>query len=97
MIDDLVAKNPAGRLTCRVGHALANIIRGEVTPLELMMEDDLLNDYYRESPRLKDRSYKHLKRLAELYGAKQPGAKVLEIGAGTRGATMIVLNGSTLE
>ncbi|KAL9127721.1 MAG: hypothetical protein Q9217_003451 [Psora testacea] len=93
LIDDLVAENAAGRLTCRVGPKLANIIRGEVTPLELMMEGNLLNEYYQQSPPLKDRSYKHLRQIAELYGVKQPGAKVLEIGAGTGGATMVVLEG----
>lgn len=92
-IDDLAATNAAGRLTCRVGDKLTDILRGDVTPLELMMEDNLLNEYYQESPRLKDRSYKHLRQMAELYGVKQPGANVLEIGAGTGGATMIVLEG----
>lgn len=93
LIDDVAAENAAGQLTCRVGYKLSNIIRAEVTPLELLMEDNLLNQYYQESPPLKHRSYKHLKQLAELYGVKQPGAKVLEIGAGTGGATMIVLEG----
>lgn len=92
-IDNLAAESAAGALTCRVGPKLANIIRGEVTPLELMMEGNLLNQYYEESPPLKDRSYKHLRQLVELYGVKQPGANVLEIGAGTGGATMIVLEG----
>ena len=93
LIDDLAAENAAGRLTYRVGPELANIIRGKVTPLELIIEGNLLNEYYQESPLLKDRSYRHLRQLAELYGMKQPGAKVLEIGAGTGGATMVVLEG----
>ncbi|KAL8861949.1 MAG: hypothetical protein Q9178_001819 [Gyalolechia marmorata] len=93
LIDDLAASNAAGRLTCHVGPKLVNIVRGEVTPLELMLEDNLLNKYYEESPRLKDRSYKHLIQIAELYGVKHPGANVLEIGAGTGGATMIFLEG----
>lgn len=93
LIDDLAATNAAGRLTCRVGSKLSNIIRGELTPLELMMEDSLLYEYYQESPRYKDRSYKHLRELAELFGVKHPGANVLDIGAGTGGATMVVLEG----
>ena len=93
LIDDLAAENAAGKLICHVGYKLANIIRGEITPLELMMEDDLLNRSYQESPALKDRSYKHLRQLTELYGVKQPGINVLEIGAGTGGATTIILEG----
>lgn len=90
-IDNLAVQNAAGQLTCRVGPKLASIVRGEVTPLELMMEDGLLNLYYQELPRLKDRAFKQLRTLTELYAVKQPGAQILEIGAGTGGATTIVL------
>jgi hypothetical protein len=57
----------ANALTCRVGHQLANIIRGEITPLELMMEDRLLHRYYQEVPQLKDRTLKHFRQMIELY------------------------------
>lgn len=90
-IDNLSTENAAGQLTCRVGPKLASIVRGEITPLELMMDGGLLNRYYQELPRLKDRTFKHLRTLSELYALKQPGAKILEIGAGTGGATAIVL------
>lgn len=93
LIDDLEAENAAGRLTTRVGQKLASIVRGEVTPLELMMEDNLLNQYYMDLPRLQQRTYKHLRQVAELIAVKQPGANVLEIGGGTGGATMLVLEG----
>jgi NADPH:quinone reductase-like Zn-dependent oxidoreductase/malonyl CoA-acyl carrier protein transacylase/ubiquinone/menaquinone biosynthesis C-methylase UbiE len=92
LADDLEAENAAGRLTSRVGQKLASIIRGEVTSLELMMEDALLNQYYEDTPRLK-RTYEHLKKVVELYGVKQPGANVLEIGGRTGGVTMRVLEG----
>ncbi|KAL9112783.1 MAG: hypothetical protein Q9227_003086 [Pyrenula ochraceoflavens] len=80
-----------GKLTVRIGKSLAGIVRGQVTPLELMMEGNLLNDYYMEMPVLRDRSYKQLRKLIELYAVKNPGAHVLEIGAGTGGATQTVL------
>lgn len=41
--------------------------------------------------RLKSRTYKHLEQVMELYAIKNPGAKVLEIGARTGGATQTVL------
>jgi NADPH:quinone reductase-like Zn-dependent oxidoreductase/SAM-dependent methyltransferase len=93
LADELNAQNAAGRLTVRVGRKLAAIIRGEVTPLELMMEGNLLNQFYMDHEALKTRSYKHLSTLAELYAIKNPGANVLEIGAGTGGATTTVLEG----
>ncbi|KAI1408612.1 polyketide synthase [Hypoxylon sp. FL1857] len=80
-----------GQLIVRVGQQLPGILRGEVTPLELMMEGDLLNKYYMDYPKLQDRTYKHLAKVAELLAVKRPGANVLEIGAGTGGATKTVL------
>ncbi|KAF7532113.1 hypothetical protein G7054_g8247 [Neopestalotiopsis clavispora] len=93
LADELNAQNAAGQLTVRVGRNLAAIIRGEVTPLELMMEGNLLNQFYMDHEALKTRSYKHLSTIAELYAIKNPGANVLEIGAGTGGATTTVLEG----
>lgn len=89
--DDLEAENAAGKLMTRVGSKLAAIVRGEVTLLDLMKEDDLLNQYYEEIPRLKQRAYKQLKDVVELYAVKQPSANVLEIGGRTGAATAIVL------
>jgi hypothetical protein len=43
--NELNAQNAAGRLTVRVGRNLAAIIHGEVKPLELMMEGNLLNQF----------------------------------------------------
>ncbi|PLB53461.1 S-adenosyl-L-methionine-dependent methyltransferase [Aspergillus steynii IBT 23096] len=84
-------ENVSARLTVRVGQNLVKIFRDEMTPLELVMEDNLLNRYYMEYPKLKDRSYKHLRRAVELYARARPDARILEIGAGTGGATKIVL------
>ncbi|KAI1502213.1 hypothetical protein F5X99DRAFT_427602 [Biscogniauxia marginata] len=89
--DELDSSDASGKLVVRVGRQIASIVRGEVTPLEVMMEGNLLNQYYMEIPRLKSRTYKHLKELMELIAIKNPGANVLEIGAGTGGATQTVL------
>lgn len=91
LVDELCAGDASGQLVARVGQNLASIVSGEITPLELMMEGNLLNQYYMDLPRLKNRTYKHLATVSELYAANIPGAKVLEIGAGTGGATKIVL------
>ena len=91
LYDDLNSGDASGKLTVRVGQRLASIVRGDITPLELMTEGDLLNEYYMETPRLRFRTYKHLGKIVELYAVKNPGANVLEIGAGTGGATQTVL------
>ncbi|KAK9774990.1 hypothetical protein SCAR479_08264 [Seiridium cardinale] len=90
LYDELSAGDVSGELTVRVGSKLVSIISGEITPLELMMEDNLLNRYYVGLPRL-IRSYAHLAKIIELYAVKSPGARVLEIGSGTGGATTSVL------
>jgi acyl transferase domain-containing protein/NADPH:quinone reductase-like Zn-dependent oxidoreductase len=91
LADELSAGNAAGRLTVRIGEKLASIIRGDIMPLELMMEGDLLNQFYMQHEALKTRSYSHLARIAELYAVKNPGANILEIGGGTGGATSTIL------
>lgn len=91
LVDELSAGDPSGRLLVRVGQKLAGIVRGDVTPLELMMEGNLLDQYYLDHAVLKKRTYKHLAAIAEFYAVKQPGANILEIGAGTGGATVTVL------
>lgn len=92
LVDELKSGEASGRLTVRVGQKLVEILCGTVTPLELMMEGNLLSQYYMELPKLKARTYKHLAALAELFIVKNPGAKVLEIGGGTGGATRVVLD-----
>jgi NADPH:quinone reductase-like Zn-dependent oxidoreductase/ubiquinone/menaquinone biosynthesis C-methylase UbiE len=90
ILNNLAEENAGGELLCRIGRQLAQIIRGDVHPLELMMESGLLHKYYTDLPQFAN-CYKQLRRVIELYAAKEPGAEVLEIGAGTGGATMHVL------
>lgn len=81
----------SAQLMVRVGQNVAKVFRGELTPLELVTEDNLLNRYYMEYPKLKQRTYKHLSKVAESYARVRPDARILEIGAGTGGATKVVL------
>lgn len=81
----------SAELMVRVGKNVDKVFRGEIMPLELVMEDNLLNRYYMEYPKLKQRTYKHLSKVAESYARVRPDAKILEIGAGTGGATKVVL------
>lgn len=92
LIDEMAASDESSAmLTLRVGKELARIVIGEVEPLELMMQGNLLHQYYMDLPKLKERTYKHLEKVAQLLASSRPGVKVLEIGAGTGGATQVVL------
>ena len=71
-----------GLMTARLGQRLLDILRGEIDPLSLMLEDDLLNQYYSKFP-AQDRVYEHAARFVQLAAHKNPRLKILEIGAGT--------------
>lgn len=71
-----------GRMAVRVGRRLLDVLRREVDPLSLMLEDDLLNQYYAEN-RGQDRVYEQVGRFVSLVAHKNPKLRVLEIGAGT--------------
>lgn len=91
----LVAKARAasvnGEMICRLGPQLTAILKREATPLEIMMKDGFLNRYYEDALKL-DRSTQQVGELVKYIVHKNPRAKVLEIGAGTGGATTSVLN-----
>ncbi|KAG8359240.1 Compactin diketide synthase mokB [Fusarium venenatum] len=71
---------------------MARIFRGEVEPLAVWLENDLLYRFYEESIFTTSMNQK-LRSVAELLAHKNPNMKVLEIGAGTGGATTEMLNG----
>ncbi|KAL2871187.1 S-adenosyl-L-methionine-dependent methyltransferase [Aspergillus lucknowensis] len=81
----------SAQLMIRVGRHLVQVFRGETTSLELVTENNLLSRYYMEYPKLKDRTYKHLRQVGEVYARSHPDARILEIGAGTGGATKVLL------
>ena len=80
-----------GKMLCRVGQSLPAILRKEVAPLELMLEDKLLYTYYEQALRV-NRSLVQVGELAKRFAHLNPRAKVLEIGGGTGACTGTVLN-----
>jgi NADPH:quinone reductase-like Zn-dependent oxidoreductase/ubiquinone/menaquinone biosynthesis C-methylase UbiE len=79
-----------GKLVCRVGHSLLDILRHKTTPLELMMHGNLLFDFYEQAIRC-HRSYAQVKQLVAHFAHKTPRGRILEIGGGTGGCTTSVL------
>lgn len=79
-----------GELTCLMGQNLPAILRGEIDPLSLLLKDDLLKGYYNSQDCL-TRSYQHACQYIDLIAHQNPALKVLEIGAGTGGATIPIL------
>ena len=79
-----------GAAMCKHGEHLVPILRGEILAIEVLMEDNLLNNFYQfgiGNPQI----YAQLSRYIDLLAHRNPDMKILEIGAGTGGATLPVL------
>lgn len=79
-----------GDILLRVGSHLRSIVTGQCDSLALLFEDDLMTRFYAQdvsSVRCYASLIKYIKQLL----FKKPGIKVLEIGAGTGGATLPLL------
>lgn len=78
------------QLITAVGKNLLSVVKGETSMLQCMMEDDVLNRYYTHGPRTKE-SNASLSRSVERIAHRYPAMKILEVGAGTGGATRGIL------
>ncbi len=74
------------KLMRAVGENIAAVVRGEITMLEPMLQDNMLNDFYVVAHGM-PRYTAYLASLASQIGHRYPHMHVLEIGAGTGGAT----------
>ena len=81
---------PRGEFTCLMGENLPGILLGDVDPLSLLLKDELLKDYYSTQDCM-IRSYHYARQCVNLIAHQNPGLKVLEVGAGTGGATIPIL------
>ncbi len=93
-LDKVRRSSTNGEMVCKLGSHIASILRGEITALEVMLEDNLLNRYYLDGVQGR-RANAKLGELVALYTHKYPRAKMIEIGGGTGGATTQILD--TLE
>lgn len=81
-VHQVSAMSAHGRLTIHLVQRLVDIVEGEVDPLSLMLEDDLLNKYHAENP-VQDRVYQQAARFVGSAAYNNPRLRILEIGAGT--------------
>lgn len=74
-----------------VGRNLPAIVRGEVPALQVMKEADMLDRLYKEGVGF-DQANRQLAQVADQISHRYPQMKILEIGAGTGGATVTAIN-----
>lgn len=75
----------------RVGQSVLEVIQEDISLVDIMAEDGLLNRFHEEAIGLRP-SYTHLGRLVGQIAHRYPNLEVLEIGAGSGGATKHVLD-----
>ena len=80
----------SGGLTCKIGENLANILLKDKDTLSLMLEHDLLQQYYRYSNSL-IRNNEQAVLLVNNLAHRNPSLRILEVGAGTGGVTLPIL------
>lgn len=94
-IEELEAKvqarnTPEGVLIIAVGQALEQMLGGPLNPLDVIFKDKIAENVYRYGLG-SQRCYEQLCNYMDALAHKNPAMKVLEIGAGTGGATRPVM------
>lgn len=77
--------NHVGRLYATVASNLVPLMKGEVTPLDLLMQSGLLKVYYEELATYRDNA--EVASYLGLLAHQTTGLRVLEVGGGTASAT----------
>ena len=91
LFDRIENQDPEGKLIVVIGKSLTKILHEEVDPLEVLFRSDLASNFYRYSNE-NDPNYRRIAGYLDLLAHKNPGLRVLEIGAGTGGATAPILH-----
>ncbi|OHF04176.1 beta-ketoacyl synthase domain-containing protein [Colletotrichum orchidophilum] len=82
----LASNASEGKLIIAVGQALSDILTGQRDPLDVIFKDKLAEDVYSNGLGSK-RCYTQLCSYLDIMAHKNPNMEILEIGAGTGGAT----------
>ncbi|PWY72888.1 ketoacyl-synt-domain-containing protein [Aspergillus heteromorphus CBS 117.55] len=88
--DSITGCGAEGKMLCRIGENLARILRRQIDPLSLMLEGDLLSEYYRSAFGITS-CHKNLAAVVESLALDGRKLNVLEVGAGTGASTLAVL------
>lgn len=83
-------RSPEGRLFVTIGRQLVEMLQDRADPLEVLFKDQLLHDFY-AGPGM-SANYRKMVAYVDLLAHKNPSMSILEIGAGTGGATSPILD-----
>ncbi|KAI1371682.1 putative polyketide synthase [Hypoxylon crocopeplum] len=77
--------NPIGRLYVAVASNLVGLLKGDVNPLELLIQTGILKDYYEWYSN--SRCTRQIVSYVDLLAHQNPGMSILEVGGGTGAGT----------
>ncbi|KAK0386278.1 hypothetical protein NLU13_6115 [Sarocladium strictum] len=90
LLSRVAASSTDGAVLIEHGEYLPQILRGETPPLQILMRDNFLNNFYKDGLGT-EQHYAQAAYYIELMAHKNPNMKILEIGAGTGGASLPIL------
>lgn len=90
LLSKMEQSGPEGRTYVTVGRNLIRILSGLLDPLELLLDQNLLQSFYSGSSFTAN--YQKMSAFVDLSAHKRPNQSILEIGAGTGGATRPILD-----
>lgn len=79
-----------GALVTHAGERLPDVLRGHVYALSVLAANDRLTRYYADNIRF-ERNYEQAAAYLKLLAFQKPGLNIVEVGAGTGGATKVLL------
>ncbi len=83
-----------GNILCHLGPNLSAILEGKAEPLEILLEENRLGDWYTTGIGL-PQAYAQISQYMDRSLHKNPGIDIIEIGAGTGGTTKSLLRSLT--
>ena len=89
-LTSLRARSTSGEFTCKIGENLPQILLNTTDSLTIMLADGLLERYYRDLGPLRRNSAQAAEFIGKIAHGN-PNLKILEIGAGTGGTTLPIL------
>ncbi|KAI1468109.1 putative polyketide synthase [Daldinia caldariorum] len=90
LLERVSKSSPDGAILCAHGKHLPQIFRGQIPPLQVLMHDGLLHDWYKSSLGL-ERHNSQMVAYIQLLAHKNPNMNILEVGGGTGGVTLPIL------
>ncbi|KAA8905059.1 fatty acid synthase S-acetyltransferase [Sphaerosporella brunnea] len=90
LLDRIEGAHPDGKLGVTVGENVVGILTGKVDPLEILFKEKLVENVYRYGIGA-EIGYEKLVAYLDAYAHKNADINILEIGAGTGGATLPIL------